>query len=553
MRTPSEIRNSLAEDIGNLLRERFGADVRIQISEPRNRSFGDLSTQAALEAAAACGRPPRAVAEAVRDGLGLPPEISGVSLAGPGFLNFAFSHGYLCSIAARLAAEGLLPLLEKPGAGSRALVEFVSSNPTGPLSVGHCRQAVLGEAVCRLLEATGWTVEREYYFNDAGRQNDLLAESLARRYEGSEEVPEGGYRGGYVLLWAGDLRAASPGLSWPRDSGVFRRFATDRAMEMIMEDLALLDIRFDRFFSESSLIPDAVARALGLLREVSTPAGPLIYEDPPGSGKTWARLSALGRPEDRVLVRESGEYTYRMPDVAYHLDKFSRGYDLMVDIFGADHLDTSQDVAALLGVLVPEAAAGRLKVLLHQFVTLVREGRKVKMSTRADTAVTLRELIAEVGSADVTRYLFLTRKAEAHMDFDMDLAVRQSDENPVYYVQYACARISGILRSAEQEGLEADPADAPALLATPDERILLGLLEAIPARVSSAAAALEPHRLTEMLHELATAFHGFYTRCRVVDPGAPGLSRARLMLCAACRNTARDMLGVLGVSAPERM
>jgi arginyl-tRNA synthetase len=553
LRTPSEIRSSLAEDIESLLRERFGADVLVQLSEPRNRSFGDLSTQAALEAAAVCGRPPRVIAEAVRDGIALPPEISGISLAGPGFLNLTFSPEYLCATAAGLAGEGLLPLLGKPGTGSRALVEFVSSNPTGPLSVGHCRQAVLGEAVSRLLEATGWAVEREYYFNDAGRQNDLLAESLARRYAGSDEVPEGGYRGAYVLRWAEELRASRPGLSWPGDSGVFRRFATSKAMEMIMEDLALLDIRFDRFFSESSLIPEAVGRTLGLLREVSTPAGPLIYEDPPGSGKTWARLTALGRPEDRVLVRESGEHTYRMPDVAYHLDKFARGYDLMVDIFGADHLDTSQDVTALLGVLVPEADAGRLKVMLHQFVTLLREGRKVKMSTRADTAVTLRELIAEVGSPDVTRYLFLTRKAEAHMDFDLDLAVRQSDENPVYYVQYACARISGILRSAGQEGLEADPADAPALLTTPDERSLLGLLEAVPARASSAARALEPHRLTEMLHELATAFHGFYTRCRVVDPGAPGLSRARLMLCAACRNTVRDLLGILGVSAPERM
>jgi len=352
------------------------------------------------------------------------------------------------------------------------------------------------------------------------------------------------------------MEEQGPSLVWPGNSGIFVDYARQRAMSMIMEDLALLGITFDRYFSESSLIPDAVNEALAVLAGVRTPDGPLIYDDPDGSGKRWARLSALGRPEDRVLVRDSGLFTYRMPDIAYHLDKFRRGYDLMVDIFGSDHLDTSKDVVALLSILLGEdEVASKLKVILHQFVTLVRDGRKVKMSTRAANFVTLRELVEEAGSVDVTRYLFLTRKAESHMDFDLELARRQSDDNPVYYVQYACARISGILRNALSEGIEPirDASEAARLLSGTDERRLMRLLEAVPVRTSAAASALEPHRLTEMLHELAVSFHGFYQRVRVVDPAEPAMSAARLMLCSACRNTMRDLLGILGVEAPERM
>ncbi len=559
---PEEARRLASDRLRSVLSSRYGIDREVVLTEPRSESFGDISTRVALEAAGPACAKPREVAEALASDAALPGDVfASMSVEGPGYLNLSFSLPHLCSVTSALASEGLVPMMVAAGRGRTALVEYVSSNPTGPLNIGHCRQAVLGEAVAGLLEATGWRVEREYYFNDAGRQSLLLGESLAARYAelrgDSHPVPEGGYRGEYLLWWARDL-AGERGetLGWPEDAGLFVDYARTRAMEMIKGDLAVLGVEFDRYFSESSLIPEAVGEALEALGRIETPSGPLIYEEPEGSGKRWARLTALGRPEDRVLLRENGMFTYRMPDIAYHLDKFRRGYDLMVDIFGSDHLDTSRDVVALLSALLgAEEVSGRLRVILHQFVTLVRDGRKVKMSTRAANFVTLRDLVEEAGSPDVTRYLFLTRRAEAQMDFDLELARRQSDDNPVYYVQYACARISGILRNALAEGLSpsTDGTSAAPLLAGADERRLMRLLEAVPVRTSAAAAALEPHRLTEILHDLAVSFHGFYQRVRVVDRDEPAVSSARLMLCSACRNTMRDLLGILGVEAPERM
>jgi arginyl-tRNA synthetase len=481
-----------------------------------------------------------------------------VSVDGPGFINVTLSRRQLAASAAALADSGLHALLPDRSSGRRAIVEYVSSNPTGPLTIGHCRQAVLGEAVARMLEALGYDVHREYYFNDAGRQMRLLGQSLAARcaeaagVEGPE-LPEGGYRGSYICNWAEELlEEEDRGLRWPEDAAVFIRFARERAMEIIRGDLALLGISFDRYFRESELLEGAVEEAVDLLRDAGEG---LVHED--DDGKVWLRLTELGRPKDRVIVRAGGMYTYRMPDIAYHLDKFRRGFDPIVDIFGADHLDTSRDVtSALRAILGEEEVDARLRVILHQFVTLVRGGRKVKMSTRAGEFVTLRDLVEEVGSADVVRYLFLTRRAEAQMDFDLDLARRQSEENPVYYVQYAHARISGIIDTAAEKGVE--PSRLPAgelseLLAGEHERALLRHLESLPVRVEAAAAALEPHRITDMLAELAAAFHSFYAHVRVIDKQSPQVSSARLLLCLACRSALRGMLSILGVEAPDRM
>lgn len=559
--SPGELRHLLQSAVEDAAGRLWGVSVHVLLTEPRNDSFGDLSTQIALELASVLRQPPRTIAQALADALVLPAGTVGrVSIDGPGFINLAFSADYLDRFAFHLGNEGIRPLLSQPGKGRRVLVEYVSSNPTGPLSVGHCRQAVLGEAVAGLLLASGWTVEREYYFNDAGRQTSLLGESLAARYvelRGETlAIPEGGYQGEYLAGWARSLaEQKGTGLSWPADSGLFASFARDRAMEMIVSDLELLGIRFDRFFNESSLLAEAVPRVLKALGDLSVDGRSLIYEEPEGSGKLWLRLTALGRPEDRVLLRENGMYTYRAPDIAYHIDKFSRGYDLLVDIFGSDHIDTSRDVIAALTALLGSDSVERLRVIIHQFVTLLSEGRKVKMSTRSATFVTMRELLEEVGSPDVTRYLFLTRRAEAHMDFDLELARRQSDENPVYYVQYACARIAGLLRTAAEQGVKPPSSfeDFAGQLLDPSERRLIRLLELIPCRVASAAEALEPHRIPEILADVATAFHSFYQKLRVVDVAAPRLSSARLLLCAACRNTMRDLLGILGVEAPERM
>ena len=327
-------------------------------------------------------------------------------------------------------------------------------------------------------------------------------------------------------------------------------------MGMIGEDLALLGIEFDRFFRESELIPEAVEETVGLLSAINIDGRSLVYPDPDGSGKLWLRLTDLGRPEDRVIIRDTGTFTYRLPDVAYHLDKFRRGFDLLVDVFGSDHIDTSRDVCTALQAILGEDRVQReLRVIIHQFVTLVSSGEQVKMSTRAGQFVTLRRLVEEVGSPDVTRYLFLTRKAEAHMDFDLDMAREQSGDNPVFYVQYAHARICGILRTAVEQGIGRLPVDADVvtLLGGEYERELMRLLESIPIRVSQAAEVLEPHRITELLAELATGFHSFYQHARVVDPEEPLLSSARLMLCRACSRCVADLLDVLGVAAPDRM
>ncbi|MBD3278457.1 MAG: arginine--tRNA ligase, partial [Candidatus Aegiribacteria sp.] len=401
-----------------------------------------------------------------------------------------------------------------------------------------------------------------YYFNDGGRQMKLLGESLAARYQsiGPFDItpPEDGYHGEYVREWAEDLRnSRGDGLSWKEDRRLFIDYAQRRALEMITEDLDLLNISFDRFFTESELIPDRVEAAIEELSAVHTEEGGLVYSDPEDERKKWLRLTSLGRPKDRVIVREDGSYTYRMPDIAYHLDKFARGYDLIVDVFGADHLDTSRDVTAALGALLGDGeVAERLRVVIHQFVTLLKDGGRTKMSTRAGNFVTMGELVEDVGSTDVTRYLFLTRRAEAHMDFDLDLAREQSMDNPVYYVQYAHARIAGILEKAAEQGIritEEYSGEIAEMLNGDHERELMRLLESVPMEVASASRSLEPHRITETLAKLATGFHRFYQKVRVVDSDKPRLSSARLILCEACRRSIADLLGILGVEAPEKM
>ena len=563
--TPAILRNELESVLESAVRsiwgDRIPDDFRAAVSGSNNLEYGDISCQSAMRLAGILKDNPLLIAvriaEAMADSI---EEISSISTDGPGFINFRLSDDYLTSIAFNLTSSGLRSMLPDTGAGRTVLVEFVSSNPTGPLTVGHCRQAVLGETISSLLCASGWKVSREYYFNDTGRQMNLLGESLCARYlsarGGDAAIPEDGYHGSYIIEWASDLRAErGAGLTWKNDRDTFIRFAEEKAMKMILSDLSLLGIEFDRFFAESELIPEAVTDAIDKLSSVTVDGRSLVYKDE--AGKLWLRFTALGRPKDRVIIRDNGMYTYRMPDIAYHLDKFSRNYDLMVDIFGADHLDTSRDVTAALECLLGrESVSDRLKVIIHQFVTLVKDGRKVKMSTRSGEFVTLRELINDVGSSDVTKYLFLTRRAEAHMDFDLDLARMQSSENPVYYVQYAHARIAGILWAAGEAGINTPlefSNDISSLLNGEYERELMRLLESVPVRVAAAADEMEPHRLTEVLADLATGFHRFYQHVRVVDTDSRDVSEARLVLCRACRRCISDLLGILGVDAPDRM
>ncbi len=563
--TPAILRNELESVLESSVRSIWGDRIpdsfRAVVSGSNNLEYGDVSCQAAMRLAGIVKDNPRSIAGRITETLADSIEgISSISIDGPGFINFRLSDDYLASTAFNLASSGLQSLLPDTGAGREVLVEFVSSNPTGPLTVGHCRQAVLGETISSLLEASGWKVSREYYFNDTGRQMTLLGESLAARYSSAQgceaTIPEGGYHGSYIIEWAADLSSElGTGLTWKSDRDTFIRFAEEKAMKMILSDLSLLGIEFNRFFAESELIPEAVTDAIEKLSRITVEGRSLVYES--DSGKLWLRFTALGRPKDRVIIRDNGTYTYRMPDIAYHLDKFSRNYDLIVDIFGADHLDTSRDVAAALECLLgKKSVSAKLRVIIHQFVTLVKDGRKIKMSTRSGEFVTLRELINDVGSSDVTKYLFLTRRADAHMDFDLDFARKQSSENPVYYVQYAHARIAGLLRAAVEAGISSPDefsSDISSLLDGEYERELMRLLESVSVRVAAAADEMEPHRLTEILADLATGFHRFYQHVRVVDTDKMDVSEARLMLCRACRRCISDLLGILGVDAPDRM
>ncbi len=557
----AELERLLDFAVRSIWKESIPKEFRTGVSKSDNLEFGDLSCGDAMKLAGIVRENPRSIAVKIVEVLsGKIEGISAVSVDGPGFINFTFSDDYLASTAFVLASSGLRSLVPDNGHGREALVEFVSSNPTGPLTVGHCRQAVLGESISNLLEVSGWKVSREYYFNDAGRQMNLLGQSLAARYTSPEDadIPEGGYHGSYIIKWASDMRASGgTGLTWENDRDTFVSFAEERAMEMIRADLSLLGIEFDRYFAESELIPDAVTDAIERLSLIRVDGKSLVYSETDGSEKLWLRLTALGRPMDRVIVRDDGTYTYRMPDIAYHLNKFARNHDLIVDVFGADHIDTSRDVTTALECLLgKEEVAKRLKVVIHQFVTLVRNGRKIKMSTRSGEFVTLRKLVNDVGSVDVTKYLFLTRRAEAHMDFDIDLARKQSNENPVYYVQYAHARIAGILERAGEAGIEPPAvfsAELAEYLGGEHERELMRLLETVPVDVAAAAEAMEPHRITEILANLATGFHRFYQHVRVVDSKNGDISAARLMLCGACGRSISDLLEILGIDAPDRM
>ncbi len=433
--------------------------------------------------------------------------------------------------------------------GKRVLVEFVSANPTGPLSVGHGRQAILGDCIARLLDAAGYEVDREYYYNDAGRQMRVLGESTRSRYLEllgvPFEFPEDGYQGEYIYDIARELiEEKGDSLRDIEDVAPFKKKAERSIFKDITGTLTRLGITFDKYYNEQSLyedghIDDVVAR----LRDKG-----LVYEQ---DGAVWFKTTEFGQKQDRVIIKSSGEPTYRLPDIAYHREKFKRGYDWMVDIFGADHIATVPDVMA--GIRALGYDDSKVTVVLHQFVTLMREGRQVKMSTRKANFVTVDELLDEVGP-DVIRFFFLMRKADSQLEFDLDLATSQSQENPVYYVQYGHARLSSILKMAEEKGAQQGALDeAPLhLLVEPEELRILKGIAAYPSLVMHAADDLAPHRIVFFLQELAGLFHSYYNKHRFISDDAD-LTRARLWLGHGLRIVLRNGLLLLGMTAPEKM
>jgi arginyl-tRNA synthetase len=532
--------------------------VAVGTESPKDPAHGDIASNIALALARPEGKPPRAIAETIREHITLPEDIKEVIVAGPGFINFRMAPIYWHREIRRAVAEGANYFrprkwkLREDG-NDTVQVEFLSANPTGPLTVGHGRNAVLGDSIARLYEAAGFKVNREYYFNDGGRQMRLLGESVRVRYLqelGREvEMPKDSYQGEYIREIARALRKErGDQLADTEDREVFRAAAVKAIFAEILATCTTLGIRFDTFKNELDLVRDGrVERVISGLED----RGLVTQKD----GALWLKAEPLGLPKDRVLVRsgDDADPIYRTPDIAYHLEKLERGYDLMVDVFGADHIAEHDDVIAAVKALGHETS--RITAIIYQFVTLTRAGEKVKMSTRKATYVTLDELLGEVGP-DVVRFFFLFRKHNSHLDFDLDLAKKQAPENPLFYVQYAHARLASVLREAEKAGLTlpADTAKIDLELLSDEELDLAKRVLEFPQVATAAAQALEPHRMPFYLLELAGEFHRYYNKPsnRIIGPERE-LSRSRLYLASLLKTGIALGLGLLGVSAPERM
>ena len=523
---------------------------------PPDPAFGDLSTTVSFAMAKQLRRSPREVATAIQRVAVLEPGLVGkIEVAGPGYLNFfvanAWWHGVIREVLAAGSAYGWADV----GRGERIQVEFVSANPTGPLHVGHGRGAALGDAVASLLKAVGYRVEREYYINDAGSQMRLLGESVwARHLEAggkTVQIPEGGYHGEYVRELAEQVAAAVPALAaLSADQAI--GICTERASRLLLAemeaDLRAFGVIFDSWVSEKSLYgAGEVEGALAALR-----AGGYLYEEGKAVG---FRASDFGDEKDRILIRSSGEPTYFASDIAYHANKIHRGFHRLINIWGADHGGYISRVKAAIAALGHDPEI--LRVILLQMVKVLRGGVPVPMSKRTGEFVELREVVSEVGK-DAARFIFLTRRSEAQLDFDIEAAKRQTMDNPVFYVQYAHARSCSMARKAAEAGMPGPYQDADlSRLTLPEELYILKRLAAYPEVVLNAALACEPHRVTTYLQELAAAFHGYFTKYkdteeRVVSTDRT-LSRARLAMVAAVRQVTANGLGLLGVSAPERM
>jgi arginyl-tRNA synthetase len=541
------LREALARVAGQL-----GGDGAAWVLErPREAGHGDLATNLAMVLAKAQKAPPRKVAERVIASLNLPPGVvSRTEIAGPGFINFWLAEDQLAASLRTIVAAGPDYGRHDFGAGVKVNVEFVSANPTGPLHVGHGRGAALGDGIAALLEWSGHAVTREFYINDAGVQIDRLALSLWARVQQAvgrqAEIPEGGYHGEYLKEDAAQVLAREgPAFAdLPADQGIARCRELGPLLQREQQDrdLATFGVRFRVFFSEQSIYDrGGIDSTLRLLHERG-----LTFEE---DGALWFRTSAYGDDQDRVLRKRDGSYTYFLPDIAYHVDKHDRGFDRVIDVWGADHHGYIPRVRAALRALgYPEDF---FTVSVVQLVKVVRGGEEVKMSKRSGEFVTLRDLFEEVG-VDAARYFFLMRRSDSQFVFDVDLAKSQTEENPVFYVQMAHARMSGIFRVAGLDPASLSGDARVEALPTEDDRALLKKLTAFPEVTARAAREQEPHRITGYLEELARLAHAWYHKCRVLGE-SPDIEQARLTLARASQIVLANGLGLLGLSAPDRM
>ena len=543
-----DIRELIEKVIKNLGVEAYQVEFEI----PREKGYGDLATPAAMGLSKILKRPPRQIAEEIVrhiEGAGV---FEKIDIAGPGFINFFFSRHYLYSQLKALLSTTKDLMRKDIGKGRKIQVEFVSANPTGPLHLGHGRGAAVGAALSNLLEAAGFLVEREYYVNDAGRQVKVLGHSVFAKYQqllGVEyPFPEDGYKGGYVEEIAKKVIALVGSkyseTSFQAASDFFVDISYQQMLREIEEDLRAFGITFDTWQSERELYTrNDVDSAIDDLRHRRH-----LYEE---DGALWFRATSFGDDKDRVIVKGDGEFTYFASDIAYHRKKIEKGFDEIVDIWGADHHGYITRLKAVIQAL--GYPPDHLKVLLVQMVTLLRGGKPVQMSKRAGEFVTLREVMEEVGS-DTTKFIFLTRRPDSHLEFDLEVAKEQSAENPVFYVQYANARINSIFAHAKEKGAGGDDlADVNlSLLSAPEELRIIKKLLAYPMTFEGAVTSHEPHRITFFLQELTGLFHPYYNKYKVVTEDKE-LSRARLALCEAIRIVVKDGLEILGLGAPERM
>ncbi len=534
-------------------------DVEVEI--PKNEAMGDFATAVAMRLTKILKKSPRKIAEEIAGKIKeqQPDFFENIEIAGPGFINFRFKKGFFHKSLGMLLEEGHLSLRTDIGKGQKIQVEFVSANPTGPLHIGHGRGAAVGNALCNILKAAGFDVQREFYINDAGLQVKLLGRSVFARYQqllGNDvPFPEDGYKGDYIESIAKEINNSEGDKYLNRTFEECGEFLTDYSYKMMLadieKDLKDFGVVFDRWQSEKELHKQGkVEAALDALKSKG-----LIREE---DGATWFASSQFEDDKDRVVKKQDGEYTYFASDICYHKDKLDRGFDAIIDIWGADHHGYIPRIRSVLEAF--DLPKDKFRVVLIQMVTLLRHGEPVQMSKRAGAFITLREVIEEVGS-DITKFIFLTRKADSHLDFDIDVAKEQSAENPVFYIQYAFARISSLFRQAEEKGIKSSEfgvgasrrlaQDLSALIEDEEISLIKKFLQ-YPMVFEGAALACEPHRITYYLQELAGIFHAYYYKHRIISDDNR-LTLARLSLCKGVKIVLEEGLKILGVSAPERM
>lgn len=529
-----------------------GRNLTVVLETPRLKEHGDFATNLAMQLTKIAKQPPRQIAQAIVEHLDTSKaRVSQVEIAGPGFINFRMDKTYLLDIIPEILRAGREYGSSDHGGGRRINIEFVSANPTGDLHVGHARNAAVGDSLSRIMAKAGYAVHREYYINDAGNQINNLALSLEARYLQAlgqdAPMPEDGYHGADIIAMGKELAnregAKYVELSPAERLQVMRQYALEQEVNKLRRDLADFGVEFDTWFSETSLY------------EAGKPEAALEYLDQQGKtyredGAVWFRACEFGDDKDRVLVKHDGSYTYLLPDIAYHRDKLERGFETLINVWGADHHGYIPRLHAALKALGYEP--DRLQILIIQMVNLFQAGEKVKMSKRTGKAVTLRDLMEEVGT-DAARYFLTMLSADSPLDFDLDLAVSKSNDNPVYYVQYAHARLCSMEENAREAGLTLDEDLDLSPLTLEREYDILRHLGEFPAVVAEAAERLIPHRVVTYVFELASQLHSYYNAQRVIDPDDLAASKARLALMKAVRITVANALDLIGVTAPEKM